>query len=110
MSALFGDRVTLAQANGPDVELLVWGDEYYATYETPSGYAAVYDDQLGLYCYARVVEGRFESTKVPVSAPPPAGTEPHARESDAVRMHKAAEKQAQRQARGRSPGKETTGG
>jgi hypothetical protein len=106
MSALFGERVTLAQENGPDVELLAWGDEFYATYETPSGYPAVYDKELGLFCYARVVEGRFESTKVPVSEPPPAGVELHARESDAVRMAKAAEQHAGSHRRRTEPGKE----
>ncbi|MEK7409594.1 MAG: hypothetical protein AAB225_31390 [Acidobacteriota bacterium] len=100
MSALFGEKVTLAQANGPGVELVVWGDEWYATYETLSGYSAVYDDELGLFCYARVAGGQFESTKVAVSESPPAGAEAHARESDAVRMAKVTELEARRASRG----------
>jgi len=39
MAALFGERVTLGQENGPDIELRVWGDE---PYETLSGYSVIY--------------------------------------------------------------------
>ena len=101
MSAIFSERATLGQANGPDVELRVSGDEWYAHYETLSGYPAIYDDDLGLFCYARVAEGEFQSTKTPVSEPPPTGVEQHARESDEVRAAKAAKKQAIRLARDR---------
>ena len=105
MSALFGERQSLGQANGPDVELLVWGDEWYATYETVSGHPAVYDDDLGLFCYAEVIQGEFRSTAVPVTGPPPAGVERHARESDSVRAAKAArarELRASRRSGGRT--------
>ena len=57
MVGVFGEKVLLGQANGPDVDLIVRGTELYATYETPDGYPAVYDDALGLFCYARVVDG-----------------------------------------------------
>jgi len=107
MSALFGERVMLGQKNGPEVELVVYGDEWYATYETPSGYPAVYDENLGLFCYARLAGGQFESTGVPVSHPPPPDSQPHAQESPAVRQAKVAAKEAQRAARGqRSTGTE----
>lgn len=101
MSAVFGERATLGQANGPDVELLVWGDEWYASYESLSGYPAVYDEELGLFCYARVAEGEFRSTMVPISEPPPAGVGQHARESDEVRAAKAARTREMRASRGR---------
>lgn len=100
MSAIFGETIRLGQANGPEVELVVSGDEWYATYETPSGHPVVYDESLGLFCYARVVDGRFESTRVPVSEPPPPDSEPHAREADAVRREKVLEKQAMRALQG----------
>lgn len=90
MSAVFGERLTFGQANGQDVELVVWGDEWYSVYETVSGYPAVYDEQLGVFCYAQVVEGEFRSTKAPITGDPPAGVEPHARESDDIRAEKAA--------------------
>jgi hypothetical protein len=88
MTGVFGEKVLLGQANGPDVELIVRGTELYATYETPDGFPAVYDDALGLFCYAQIDDGGFESTRVPVTSPPPPGVEQHATESDVVRMRK----------------------
>lgn len=90
-------RVVLGQANGPDVELVVEGDEWYATYETASGHPVVYDDTLGLFSYARIADGRFESTGVPISqAPPPDSAPPHAQEDASVRAAKVLEKEAKR--------------
>jgi len=107
----FGERASLGQANGPDVELIVTGSELYATYETLDGFPVVYNDALGLFCYARLVEGKFESTDVPVSQPPPAGVERHARESDAVRQQKIAARtrQMERRSRGAKPSDPTGG-
>ena len=82
MVGMFGEKVSLGQANGPDVELIVRGTELYATYETPDGFPAVYDDGLGLFCYARVVNGAFQSTGTPVASPPPPGVDQHAVETD----------------------------
>jgi hypothetical protein len=96
MAGVFGQRVMLGQGNGPDVELVVEGDEWYANYETPSGYSVVYDEDLGLFCYARVRAGRFESTQVPSTQPPPRGIEPHARESDAIRVSKVGDRERAR--------------
>ncbi|MBN8468371.1 hypothetical protein JYJ95_17780 [Corallococcus exiguus] len=87
-SAVFGQKAFLGQANGPDVELIVSGTEHYATYETVEGFTAIYDDALGRFYYARVIEGRYESTGVPVTSPPPPGLPQHARESDEVRSEK----------------------
>jgi hypothetical protein len=108
VSGIVGQKVSLGQANGPEVELVVTGSELYAKYETLEGYPAVYDDRLGLFCYARLLDGEYRSTEVPVTAAPPAGVEPHAEESPPVRSRKAAERQARmeeraRPARGRKP-------
>ena len=103
LSGIAGQKTTLAQANGGDVELVVTGTVHYATYETPDGYPAVYDDQAGLFCFARVVGGKFESTGVPVTAAPPADVQKHAHESDAVRTAKIAEREAAMQLRAGSP-------
>ena len=92
MVGVFGEKVPLGQANGPDVELVVRGTELYATYETPDGYAAVYDEALGLFCYARVVGGAFQSTGVSVAEAPPPGLTRHAVEDDAVRAGKIKER------------------
>ena len=96
MPGVFGERVPIGQANGPDVELIVYGDEHYARYETPEGYSVVYDSGRGLFTYALLRDGRFESSGVPLSDPPPPGAQLHAQESAAVRLAKAAERQASR--------------
>lgn len=88
MVGAFGEKVLLGQANGPDVPLIVRGTEIYATYETPEGYPAVYDDALGLFCYARVVDGEYRSTGTPVTSASPPGVEKHATETDEVRSRK----------------------
>lgn len=85
MSALFGEVIDVRQDNGPDVSLVVTGDEFYVEYETLDGYAAVYDEQKGLYCYAELSEGSFSSSGLPVTKSAPVGTPKHLRESDAVR-------------------------
>lgn len=93
MTAMFGEKVMLGQANGPEVELVVSGTRLYATYETKEGYPAVYDERLGIFCYARLVDGAFVSTAVAVTAPPPSGLELHAREADQVRAEKIRQRQ-----------------
>ena len=73
------------------MELVVTGTELYATYETPDGYPAVYDDRAGLFCFARVVDGQFDSTGVPVNRSRRLSTSSGMRrESDAVRSRKIA--------------------
>ena len=88
MSGVNKMRASLGQANGPEVELIVTGTRDYATYETPDGAPAIYDDERGLFCYARVINGEYQSTGVPVTEPTPAGIVPHAQESIEVRERK----------------------
>lgn len=104
MSGVIGRRVSLGQANGPEVELIVSGTADYATYETPEGYPAVYDEAAGLFCYARMNAGAYQSTSVPLNAPPPPGVVRHARESDSVRAFKINERQTMRERRARPAG------
>lgn len=85
MSAIFGETLLFPQENGPDVELVVFGDEFYSRRETPSGYTVIYDDAQGQYCYAILQNGRFTSSGVTLSAPPPPGLEPHLEEAEAIR-------------------------
>jgi hypothetical protein len=92
VSGIIGQRVSLGQENGPEVDLVVSGTRAYATYETPDGFPAIYDKSLGLFCYARVADGRYVSTGVPVTAAPPGDVQPHARESDDVRAAKIHER------------------
>lgn len=94
MSGVINQRVSLAQGKGPDVELIVKGTPFYATYHTPDGFPAVYDDDLELFCYARLVGGRLQSTGVPVSEPPPTDADRGAREADGVRAEKISEQES----------------
>lgn len=96
MTQLENQSVWLGQANGPDVELIVSGNPLYSTYHTSSGYAVIYDDDLGLYCYARLKHGGFVSTGVPIADQPPADLAPHLKESDEVRSRKTREHAAER--------------
>ena len=92
MSAIFGELLSFNQENGPEVKLRVFGDEFYARYETEEGYTAIYDENLGLFTYARLEAGRFLSTGLDLSQAPPAGLEKHLEESNDVRMDKAAKR------------------
>jgi hypothetical protein len=89
MTAVNKQKVWLGQANGPEVELIVTGNPLYATYQTPQGYAAIYDDQLGLYCYADLQEGSFVSTGIAVGLPAPPGLPLQLMESGEVRARKS---------------------
>ena len=99
MVGVNASKVCLGQANGLDVELFVTGTELYATYETVGGYPAVYDEPKGLFCYAKIANGQYELTGVPVTEAPPAGVERHARESNDVRARKIEERRAQLESR-----------
>ena len=99
MSGIINQKARLGQENGPEVELIVSGTAVYATYETLEGFPAVYDTVKGLFCYARVTNGRFISTGVPVTNPPPTDVERHQQESDAVRQSRIAERQRQMERR-----------
>jgi hypothetical protein len=88
MSGVIKKNAMLGQANGPDVELIVSGTKSYATYETLNGYPAIYDDAAGLFCYAKLVNGEYRSTSIPVTSAPPADVTQHARESEQVRARK----------------------
>ncbi len=92
MVGVFGEKVSLGQAKGGDVELIVRGTELYATYETVDGFPALYNDELGLFCYASVVNGAFEATSIPVTEPPPQNIVRHATESDETRAKKIEER------------------
>jgi M6 family metalloprotease-like protein len=88
MSAIFGQTQTFGQENGPDVQLIVQGDEFYARYETVGGYTAVYDEMLGLYCYASLSDGEFVSTGLSIAKPPPDGLPQHLKEDGDIRNNK----------------------
>jgi hypothetical protein len=105
LGGVVNQRVSLGQANGPDVELIVTGTELYHTYQTVEGFPVVYDDDLGLFCFARVFKGKYESTAIPITSAPPPDVEQHAKESDAVRIQKIESRRSQMEQRSRAPGK-----
>ena len=92
MSAIFGELMSFDQENGPEIKLRVFGDEFYARYETEEGYTAIYDEDLGLFTYARLKAGRFISSGLDLSRSPPPDLEKHLEESDEVRLDKAAKR------------------
>jgi hypothetical protein len=94
VTGLFNQRVSLGQGDGSEVELIVNGTALYATYETLDGFAAIYDDDRERFYYARVVDGRYQSTGVPVTERPPKDLDRHARESDEVRAERVREREA----------------
>jgi hypothetical protein len=96
MTAIHGERLTFGQRDGTEVQLVVFGDELYARYETLDGYSAIYDDARGLFCYARLVDGAFVSSGEPVTGPRPPGAVLHGKEADEVRRAKSAAAQAQK--------------
>jgi M6 family metalloprotease-like protein len=92
MSAIFGETLLFRQNGGEPVELVVFGDEFYARYETTKGYTVVYDTDMGKYCYAIVMDGRFASSGAPLTKPAPPGLRKHLKESAEVRNRKFHEK------------------
>ena len=90
MTGIFGDTLSFKQEKGPDVSLVVNGDESYARYETTNGYTVIYDSDLGVYTYALTDDtGRFISSKTPTSEEPPAHLPLHLEENFSVRAEKA---------------------
>ncbi|NTV27416.1 MAG: hypothetical protein HGA93_01875, partial [Methanothrix sp.] len=73
MSAIFGELLTFSQEKGSDVQLKVFGDEFYARYETVEGYTVIYDQEIGLFVYAILEDGRFGSSGLGLDQSPPAG-------------------------------------
>ncbi len=88
MSAIFGETLTFSQDDGPDVPLVVYGDEFYARYESANGHTVVYDSDRGRYCYALSANGRLTSSGIPLEKPAPSDLPRHLRDSPAVRNKK----------------------
>nr|VFK39652.1 MAG: M6 family metalloprotease domain-containing protein [Candidatus Kentron sp. SD]VFK45082.1 MAG: M6 family metalloprotease domain-containing protein [Candidatus Kentron sp. SD]VFK78264.1 MAG: M6 family metalloprotease domain-containing protein [Candidatus Kentron sp. SD] len=85
MSMLLGNVKTFPQGNGPDIQLKVFGDEFYARYETPEGYTVAYDDQQEKYCYAMLAAGHIVSSGISIDEPAPDGLSYHIQEDKTVR-------------------------
>jgi len=94
MSVQNGEIIVCGQHTGGDVQLRIFGDEFYARYETLDGYTVVYDKTVGAYCYARLASGRFVSSGVPMSKKKPEGLVKHLMEDPEVRNEKFEKKYA----------------
>ncbi|MEO2029388.1 MAG: M6 family metalloprotease domain-containing protein [Fuerstiella sp.] len=66
----------------------IFGDEFYARYETNEGYTVVVDKDYGCYCYALLATGRFLSSGIPIGKPLPDGVSKHLKEDPDVRNEK----------------------
>jgi len=84
MSAILGESLLFPQKNGPQIRLTVFGDEFYSYREDNDGYSVIYDPEIGLYTYARLLGGMLISTGVPLHRGPPSGVKRHLRESQEV--------------------------
>lgn len=104
MTAIIGERLTFGQSKGSDIELIVYGDEFYARYETPDGYTVVYDRDKGMYCYANVKDGLFTSTRIPIHKIQPVGLRKHLKESVEQRNQKFSDRFHMLQQRETGPG------
>jgi M6 family metalloprotease-like protein len=96
MSAIFGEILTFGQQTGPDIQLRVFGDEYYARYETIDGFSVTYDEGLGLYCYATLSAGAFRSTGISPAQAVPSGLVRHLQETGDMVAVKAGSRRARR--------------
>lgn len=95
MSAIFGEVLRFPQGDG-EVQLRVFGDEFYARYETLDGYTAVYDREQSKFCYALLREGEFVSSGVDITdSAPPEGISPGLQEDKEVRLRKVSEREEQ---------------
>ena len=87
MGVIFGETLVLDQENGPQIELVVWGDEFYVRYETKDGYTVCHDAEAGCFCYAELRDGRLVSTGAKATKRPPVGLRRQLQES--VEVQKA---------------------
>ncbi|MDD2837276.1 MAG: peptidase M6, partial [Methanothrix sp.] len=84
MSAILGESLLFPQRNGPQIRLTVFGDEFYSYLEDDNGYSVIYDPEIGLYTYSRLLGGMLISTGVPLRQDPPSGVKRHLRESQEI--------------------------
>lgn len=88
MCVLINEIRIFPQGDGPDVQLRVFGDEFYSRYENADGYTVVYDPDIEKYCYVTLVKGHFTSSGVPITKPAPDGIRSHLQEEKSVRNKK----------------------
>lgn len=88
MSLMTGSKRIFPQGKGSDIQLKVFGDEFYARYETLDGYTVTFDTDFEVYCYSVLAGGHLVSSGVPATQDPPAGLVRHLQEKKKVRNKK----------------------
>ncbi|MBU1171766.1 MAG: M6 family metalloprotease domain-containing protein [Proteobacteria bacterium] len=88
MCLLLGKTRTFPQGDGPGVQLRVFGDEFYARYETLDGYTVIYDTRCEKYCFAILIKGHLASSGCPMDKPVPQGLVRHLQEDKDIRNKK----------------------
>lgn len=64
-----GDIFTFFQPDGGEIDIRLYGDEFYAVVETLDGYTLTKDEDTGYYCYAQLSDSGdvFVSTGIPAT-------------------------------------------
>lgn len=88
MCLILGKIRTFPQGDGPRIQLRVFGDEFYARYETLDGFTVVYDTHFEKYCFAVLVKGNLTSSGSPIDKPVPNGLVRHLQEDKDIRNKK----------------------
>ena len=104
MRSLNGETIVCDQHHGEPVQLRIYGDEFYARYETDDGFTVVYDTSKGCYCYAPLASGSFASSGASACDSPPAGFRRHLKETPEVRNDKFGQRYRQIRAPERDTG------
>ncbi|MDO8161788.1 M6 family metalloprotease domain-containing protein [Bacillus toyonensis] len=91
MSAIVGEILSFPHGNDK-IKLRVFGDEFYARYESIDGFTAIYDNDLGIYCFADLQDGKFISSGKDITGPVPQGIPHHLKEDSSVKTKKFTEK------------------
>ncbi|WBW98358.1 M6 family metalloprotease domain-containing protein [Oceanirhabdus sp. W0125-5] len=87
MSVIVGEILTFSHGDG-EIELRVYGDEFLARYESLDGYTAVRDNDLNIFCYASLHDGKLVSTGKDITGPIPNGITRHLKENQSERKRK----------------------
>jgi M6 family metalloprotease-like protein len=87
MSKLNGEVTSFIQ-NNKEIQLRVYGDEFYARHESMDGYTAIYDQTAQKFYYAELRKGRLVSTGIEIDSSAPDGLDLHIKEDPAIQSDK----------------------
>ncbi|MGN7760914.1 M6 family metalloprotease domain-containing protein [Paenibacillus sp. 22594] len=87
MSRLDGEITSFVQDN-QEIQLRVYGDEFYARHETLDGYTVIYDQAAQKFYFATLQEGKLVSTGIRIDEPVPGGLAMHIKEDSIIRSQK----------------------